>query len=66
MVSKRAPWRSLFPKKLTMAHAAGRLAFFSDHAALADTFAAFLAPQRKTEWVVYAKEPFGGPQAGFG
>ena len=26
-------------------------------------FAAFLAPLRKTEWVVYAKEPFGGPQA---
>ena len=22
-----------------------------------------LAPLRKTEWVVYAKEPFGGPQA---
>jgi putative transposase len=27
------------------------------------TFAAFLAPLRKAEWVVYAKEPFGGPQA---
>ena len=41
------------------------LAFFGDHAALADTsaFAAFLAPLRKAEWVVYAKEPFGGPQA---
>ncbi len=26
-------------------------------------FAAFLAPLRKTEWVVYAKKPFGGPQA---
>jgi hypothetical protein len=25
--------------------------------------AAYLAPLRKTEWVVYAKKPFGGPQA---
>ena len=27
------------------------------------TFAAYLAPLRRTEWVVYAKRPFGGPQA---
>ena len=35
------------------------------HAHLADAqaFAAFLAPLRKTEWVVYAKRPFGGPEA---
>jgi hypothetical protein len=26
-------------------------------------FAAYLAPLRKAEWVVYAKRPFGGPQA---
>ena len=26
-------------------------------------FAAYLAPLRKIEWVVYAKRPFGGPQA---
>jgi hypothetical protein len=46
-------------------HKAGRLAFFGNHAALADkrAFAAFLAPLRKAEWVVYAKRPFGGPQA---
>src|SRR6202040_226443 len=25
--------------------------------------AAYLAPLRRTEWVVYAKRPFGGPQA---
>jgi len=58
-------FRRLFLKMLTMAHAAGRLAFFGEHAPLADraTFAAFLAPLRKAEWVVYAKEPFGGPQA---
>ena len=35
------------------------------HAPLADraAFAAYLAPLRKTEWVVYAKRPFGGPEA---
>ena len=26
-------------------------------------FATFLTPLRKVEWVVYAKKPFGGPQA---
>ncbi len=26
-------------------------------------FAAFIAPLRKSEWVVYAKAPFGGPEA---
>ena len=29
----------------------------------AQMFAAYLAPLRRTEWVVYAKRPFGGPQA---
>jgi hypothetical protein len=24
---------------------------------------AYLAPLRRTEWVVYAKRPFGGPKA---
>jgi predicted Zn-ribbon and HTH transcriptional regulator len=58
-------FRRLLLKMLTMAHKAGRLAFFGSHAALADkrAFAAFLAPLRKAEWVVYAKRPFGGPQA---
>jgi Putative transposase/Transposase zinc-binding domain len=58
-------FRRLFLKMLTMAHASGRLVFFADHATLADSkaFTAFLAPLRKAEWVVYAKEPFGGPQA---
>ena len=58
-------FRRLFLKMLTMAHAAGRLAFFGDHVALADrkAFATFLAPLRKAKWVVYAKQPFGGPQA---
>jgi predicted Zn-ribbon and HTH transcriptional regulator len=58
-------FRRLFLKILAVAYAAGRLVFFGDHAALADTraFTAFVAPLRKTEWVVYAKRPFGGPQA---
>ena len=48
-----------------MAHTGRPSAFFGDHAALADrrAFAAFLAPLRKSEWVVYAKRPFGGPEA---
>src|SRR5271165_2338253 len=58
-------FRRLFLGKLRAAHQAGRLAFFGNHAALAASraFAAFLAPLRRTEWVVYAKKPFGGPQA---
>jgi hypothetical protein len=58
-------FRRLFLSKLLAAHQAGRLAFFGDHAGLAASgaFTAFLAPLRKTEWVVYAKKPFAGPQA---
>jgi hypothetical protein len=29
----------------------------------ADAFAALLAPLRRADWVVYAKRPFGGPEA---
>jgi len=58
-------FRRLFLQALTAAHAAGRLAFFGQHAALASVraFATYLTPLRRTEWVVYAKRPFGGPQA---
>jgi hypothetical protein len=58
-------FRRLFLKMLAAAHAAGRLAFFGEHAALANaaSFAALLTSLRKAEWVVYAKKPFGGPQA---
>ena len=58
-------FRRLFLKMLAAAHEAGRLNFFGDHAARADTkaFTAFLAPLHKAEWVVYAKRPFGGPEA---
>jgi len=58
-------FRRLFLEKLLAAHKAGRFQFFGEHAALADVqaFAAYLAPLRRAEWVVYAKRPFGGPQA---
>ena len=58
-------FRRLFLEKLMAAHEAGRLRFFGDHIHLAerDAFATYLSPLRKTEWVVYAKRPFGGPEA---
>ncbi len=58
-------FRRLFLERLVAAHDAGRLQFFGDHAHLAehDAFTAYLAPLCKTEWVVYAKRPFGGPEA---
>jgi len=58
-------FRRLFLDKLGQAHAAGRLAFFNDLAPLAEptAFEAHLAPLRRAEWVVYAKRPFGGPEA---
>jgi hypothetical protein len=58
-------FRRLFLEMLVAAHTAGRLRFFGDHARLAkrETFTAYLAPARKAEWVVYAKRPFGGPEA---
>jgi hypothetical protein len=58
-------FRRLFLQTLAAAHEAGRLRFFANHAPLADgrAFAAYLAPLRKIEWVVYAKRPFAGPEA---
>ena len=58
-------FRRLFLENLVAAHRAGRLSFFGGHIHLADaqSFAAYLAPLRKAEWVVYAKRPFGGPEA---
>jgi hypothetical protein len=57
-------FRGKFLTMLTKAHAEGRLKFFNTHAGLADksTFKRFLAPLRKTEWVVYCKDPFAGPE----
>jgi hypothetical protein len=56
-------FRRLFLERLLAAH--HRLKFFGCHAALTDAraFAAWLAPLRRAEWVVYAKRPFDGPQA---
>jgi len=58
-------FRRLFLEGLMALHRAGQLTFFGDLAELADadTFTAWLAPFRKSEWVVYAKPPFGGPEA---
>jgi len=58
-------FRRLFLEQLVAAHEAGRLRFFGDHTHLADgqAFALFLDPLRDIDWVVYAKPPFGGPEA---
>ncbi|SHK58945.1 Transposase zinc-binding domain-containing protein [Shimia gijangensis] len=58
-------FRRLFLEGLVRLHKAGELKFFADLTMLADpeVFAAYLAPLRKTDWVVYAKPPFGGPEA---
>jgi len=57
-------FRRLFLEKLVAAHKAGELQFFNGHAALVNPqdFAAFLAPLRNTEWVVYSKRPFPAAQ----
>ncbi|MEJ6640635.1 MAG: IS91 family transposase [Octadecabacter sp.] len=58
-------FRRLFIEGLLALHRAGELSFFGDLAGISQTqaFAAYLAPLRKIEWVVYAKPPFGGPEA---
>ena len=58
-------FRRLFLEQLAAAYLAGQLRFFGSQAALADpgTFKQHLAPLRKVEWVVYAKRPFGRPEA---
>ena len=57
-------FRRLLLQKLAVAHAAGQLQFFGKHAKLADrkTFAAYLRPLRNSDWIVYCKDPFGGPE----
>ena len=58
-------FRRLFIEGLLALHHAGELTFFGDLLGLSDpqAFAAYLAPLRKIDWVVYAKPPFGGPEA---
>jgi hypothetical protein len=58
-------FRGRFVAALAAAHHAGQLQFFGEYAPLSDpaAFAAWLAPLRQQEWVVYAKRPFAGPKA---
>ena len=58
-------FRRRFLEELQRLHDGGKLRFFGEHAALAETaaFKAWLAPLHQCEWVVYAKRPFAGPQA---
>jgi len=58
-------FRRLLLDKLSAAYLAGKLQFFGQHQNLADArdFAAYLAPLRQIDWVVYAKRPFAGPEA---
>lgn len=57
-------FRRLFLEGLQQAFAAGELQFFASLASLSDpqAFDDYLTPARNTEWVVYAKPPFGGPE----
>src|SRR5450631_2779422 len=58
-------FRRLFVTRLLELHAAGALAFFGDQAGLREerAFQHLIARLRKKNWVVYAKPPFGGPEA---
>jgi hypothetical protein len=58
-------FRRRFLEELARLHREGRLQFYGEHAALADTtaFGEWIAPLRRCEWVVYAKRPFAGPEA---
>jgi len=58
-------FRRAFLDKLCELHAAGQLSFFGKLQELEHprAFAKFLAPLRKTEWVVDARPPFAGPAA---
>jgi hypothetical protein len=55
----------LFLEQLVAAHKAGKLKFFGKHASLSDinAFTDFLKPHQKSDWVIYAKQPFAGPEA---
>jgi len=57
-------YRRLFLAALEKAFAQGRMKFRGTLKHLSDpaTFARLLESCRKTEWVVYAKPPFGGPK----
>jgi len=58
-------FRRLFLERLNQTYQAGDLQFFGEHRLLANAkaFDDWVNPLRKSEWVVYAKRPFAGPQA---
>jgi len=58
-------FRRLFLEALAAAYRTGQLQCFGEHRPLNEpaAFNAFLTSLRKTEWVVYAKRPFSGPEA---
>jgi hypothetical protein len=58
-------FRRLFLTRLMALHQSGKLAFFGHLTQLADkrAFLRHVSPVRKKRWVVYAKPPFGGPEA---
>ncbi len=58
-------FRRLFLERLHRAHRDGQLCFFGELAHLANdaAFRQYLAPLAQTDWFVYAKQPFAGPQA---
>jgi Putative transposase/Transposase zinc-binding domain len=57
-------FRRLFLQHLRAAFDDGKLSFFNAMAALKDAsaFTEYVAPAARSEWVVYAKAPFGGPE----
>jgi hypothetical protein len=57
-------FRGLFLAQLQLAFDAGELSFFGELESLRapSAFARYLAQTRQSDWVVYAKPPFGGPQ----
>jgi hypothetical protein len=58
-------FRRLFLTRLMALHQSSKLSFFGHLAQLADAraFRRYVSPVRKKRWVVYAKPPFGGPEA---
>ena len=57
-------FRRLFIDYLWQAFDAGDLQFFSslERLRVRDSFRRYIAPIRKKDWVVYAKQPFAGPE----
>jgi hypothetical protein len=56
-------FRKLYLRYLEQTYAAGKLQFYGELQELSDpnSFARYLTPLIDSEWVVYAKAPFGGP-----